>query len=94
MRKLCDIADNGLTGTITSTEDAYQASFTNDRKVGDLTVTKTFSGIEALPEDFQITLEFTREFEVNAIYQEDITVVLTTGEDSDVTPTVNGSGIS
>ena len=62
----------------------------NRATVGDLTVTKTFSGIEALPEDFQITLEFTREFEVNAIYQEDITVVLTTGEDSDVTPTVNG----
>ena len=36
--------DNGLTGTITSTEAAYQASFTNDRKVGDLTVTKEVAG--------------------------------------------------
>lgn len=57
---------------------------------GDLTITKTFSGIEALPENFQITLEYTLEFEVNAIYQENITVVLTTGADSDVAPTVSG----
>ena len=55
--------DNGLTGTITSTEDAYQASFTNDRKVGDLTVTKAVAGNgEDAPnalDAFEITVTFT-----------------------------------
>ena len=55
--------DNGLTGTITSTEDAYQASFTNDRKVGDLTVTKVVAGNgEDAPnalDAFKITVTFT-----------------------------------
>ena len=36
--------DNGQTGTIASTEGAYQASFNNDRKVGSLTVTKDDRG--------------------------------------------------
>ena len=55
--------DNGLTGTITSTVDAYQASFTNDRKVGDLTVTKAVAGNgEDAPnalDAFKITVTFT-----------------------------------
>ena len=55
--------DNGLTGKITSTEDAYQASFTNDRKVGDLTVTKAVAGNgEDAPnalDAFEITVTFT-----------------------------------
>ena len=55
--------DNGLTGKITSTEDAYQASFTNDRKVGDLTVTKAVAGNgEDAPnalDAFKITVTFT-----------------------------------
>ena len=54
---------NGLTGTITNTEDAYQASFTNDRKVGDLTVTKAVEGNgEDAPnalDAFKITVTFT-----------------------------------
>ena len=54
---------NGLTGTITNTEDAYQASFTNDRKVGDLTVTKAVAGNgEDAPnalDAFEITVTFT-----------------------------------
>lgn len=55
--------DNGLTGTIANTEDAYQASFTNDRKVGDLTVTKAVAGNgEDAPnalDAFEITVTFT-----------------------------------
>ncbi len=54
---------NGLTGTIINTEDAYQASFTNDRKVGDLTVTKAVAGNgEDAPnalDAFKITVTFT-----------------------------------
>ncbi len=54
---------NGLTGTITSTEGAYQASFTNDRKVGDLTVTKAVAGNgEDAPNaltEFEVTVTLT-----------------------------------
>ena len=54
---------NGLTGTVTGTEDAYQAGFTNDRKVGDLTVTKAVEGNgEDAPnalDAFEITVTFT-----------------------------------
>ena len=35
---------NALTGTIDSTDGVYSASFTNERKVGDLTVTKVVAG--------------------------------------------------
>ena len=57
--------DNGQTGTIASTEGAYQASFNNDRKVGSLTVTKETEGSgleEGYPnthETYAITVNFT-----------------------------------
>ena len=57
--------DNGQTGTIASTEGAYQASFNNDRKVGSLTVTKETEGNgleEGYPnthETYAITVNFT-----------------------------------
>ena len=57
--------DNGQTGTIASTEGVYQASFTNDRKVGSLTVTKETEGSgleEGYPnthETYAITVNFT-----------------------------------
>lgn len=59
--------------------------------IGDLTITKTFSGIEALPEDFQITLTFEVPQPVIArAARQAASVVLTTGADSDVAPTVSG----
>ena len=57
--------ENNVSDTITSTEGAYQASFTNDRKVGDLTVIKAEKGSgleEGYPnthETYAITVNFT-----------------------------------
>ncbi len=54
---------NAVTGEITSADGSYQASFTNDRKVGDLIVTKNVEGNgndapNAL-DAFEITVSFT-----------------------------------
>ena len=52
--------DNGQTGTIASTEGAYQASFTNERNTGSLSVEKIVEGTGAEAEkEFAFTLQLT-----------------------------------
>ena len=70
--------ENNVSDTITSTEGAYQASFTNDRKVGDLTVIKAEKG-NGFEDDYPNTQD-----------SYDITVTLTPPTGVTLVGSVNG----